>query len=117
MSLDYKKYGYEEMTEANHLNKDHARWSQISLSREPFLWKNKNMNIIDAIRIYDKFNNSRYDINNDFKLDCWSMSHPELPVDMDEKLKIPDLEDFSNPGCSAAQIQITEDYKKKKLSL
>ena len=117
ISKDYKKYGYEDMVEATDLNKDHVKWAQVGLARSIFLWKTKHMNIIDALRIYDKWNETRYDPANKFRLDCWSLSFMDLPADLDSRLAVHEYEMMWQDDYNEQQMILVKDYKKKKLSL
>jgi len=109
LSLDYKNYGYKEYTnlteeEINILNEYRKPGTLDSVGGGGLIWKNNNMNIVDAIKIHKNFKDIHSSKN--FKDDGFYM----LSL---KNYKFEDQRGEKNPYIES---MITE-YKNKKMNL
>lgn len=94
MGRDFQKYGYSVMSPEDIGEKsfDVYPWNQNPqrseyqrLAAKSILWKNKDMDIFDAVLLAIKFQKLKTQYN--FGLDCWSLASPGLSGTIEERMK------------------------------
>ena len=111
ISLDYKKYGYDEVSEEQQTE----FMTNAHVSFDLLAWQNEYMNVYDALDIYDKWDKTNSDPNNKFSVDAFSLSIPNLANSLEERLKAP--MDRYDVLLEKEHLNLVENYKKRKLSL
>jgi hypothetical protein len=83
MSLDYKKYGYQKIEE----NIDYIPKGtySVSMGSDLLLWKNEHMDVFQATELEETLENLN---RQNFKLNCWELSGPNMPASLSERLEI-----------------------------
>jgi len=91
-------------------------WKEGNYSNHEVLWEHDTMNIYDAKRISDSFQNSA---TQEFNIDCWQLSYPEGAA----RARSTDLKSIINvpKGTGVRDIYLAnkaflKDYISKKLS-
>jgi hypothetical protein len=113
LSLDYKKYGYEPLSENEIKELSSIRKNSPGNDYETMLWKNKNMDIFQASDWKDHFT-ALYETD-DFKPDWFDITEfLKRPHTLDEKLDLTVLDLAEQIDGSKERVR---PYINKKLSL
>lgn len=119
ISIDYKKYGYKQMTEAQ-IKESSSRRSDLLNSvvkkslddRYQLIWSNDQMDIFDALEISTRLEKLRMDRTVDFRLGAFELALTGAGS-LDQRLSIT-IRDYPL-GIKSVQQQIADRYIRKKL--
>lgn len=114
MSSNYHEYGYKAIPEARYMDYVKEFKSNVHMGKDKLIWQNEHMTIFEALEISKKFEETRFNPDNGFTVDPWTMSHLSLNGPVQDIIDLVSTEIFT-PN-EAAQ-KIIKEYKHKKLSL
>jgi hypothetical protein len=112
IGLDYKKYGYTEISE----DKIKAWSTSPTISPSVLHWQNEHMDCYKAAELESMMFQELFKKENKFSINCWNLSSRCLIGSIYDRLKHTASADLGNTKANHVALARIKTYKHKKLS-